>query len=92
MSYIRALNWKETVAGIWTAHASRRVGGRYLVERVEGWGHVFGRTGVIWFEVRRLINTGPGAWNNPTIGAAKTFDDAKAVAEADHRRRLEQSA
>ena len=35
---------------------------------------------------------GHGAWNDRSIGSAKTFDEARRVAEADHARRTEQTA
>ena len=41
--------------------------------------------------MRRLISTGHGAWNDRSIGSAKTFDEARRVAEADHARRTEQT-
>jgi hypothetical protein len=41
-----------------------------------------------------LINTGPGAWNNDLIKknpVARTIEQAKAAAEADNQRRLDEA-
>ncbi len=81
-----ALNWKDFAGGS-EAHASRAVGGRYRVERQQGLDFLGRPNGASWFDVRRLVNTGPGAWNNPPVFSKdppRTLEAAKAVAEADN--------
>ena len=75
----RRLNWKDNEA--W---ASRSVGGRYQIMRCESM-----PTGNFWFDVRRLVRTGPSAWNNPGVPGPTphTLDEAKALAETDNQKR-----
>lgn len=93
----KKLKWRDyepddfcsLVAEAW---ASRTVGGKYRINRREG-SDIFHRpTGSVWFEAERLVNTGPGAWNNSLVKnnpIARTIDAAKAAAEADNQRRLD---
>ena len=95
---VKKLNWKDrtwdsynsTVAQAW---ASRAVGGKYRIKRRESTDIFHRPTGSVWFETERLVNTGPGAWNNNLVRTnpvARTVEQAKAAAEADNARRKEE--
>jgi hypothetical protein len=89
----KKLNWQDRAGDgdyyvVAEARASRAVGGKYEVrcgKRADG---------NVWFEAQRLVNTGPGAWNNSLVKnnpIARTIEQAKATAEADNQRRLDEA-
>ena len=89
----KKLKWKDyepnnfcsCVAEAW---ASRTVGGKYRIGRREGTDIFYRPNGSVWFEAERLVNTGPGAWNNSLVRVnpiARTIEQAKAAAEADNQ-------
>jgi hypothetical protein len=95
----KKLKWKDYepdkfCSRVAEAHASRAVGGKYRIGRCEGT-FLNRPTGNVWFEVERLVNNGPGAWNNDLVKnnhpIARTLEQAKQVAEIDNRRRLDEA-
>jgi hypothetical protein len=89
----KTLNWKDRagerdyfVAA--EARASHAVGGKYQIRCGKR------NDGNVWFEAQRLINTGVGAWNNALVKKtpiARTLEQAKAAAEADNQRLLDEA-
>ena len=94
----KKLKWKDYepdnfCSRVAEARASRAVGGKYRIGRREGT-FLNRPTGNVWFEAERLINTGPGAWNSDLVKnnpIARTVEQAKAAAEADNQRRLDET-
>lgn len=90
-----ALNWKDNSDGSRSeAWASRAVGGKYEVRRCEGTNAPNRPSGTFSYQVRHLISTGHGGWNNPSVfskTSPRTLEEAKFLAQADNDTRLAQA-
>jgi hypothetical protein len=84
------LNWKDKGDGRHEALASRVVGGKYFIEWVESYysDEYCQRFECRYFHVDYQTKGG-GGWGNVSRIHPRTLEQAKALAEFDHHRRVE---